>query len=517
MNFNIAWPFSCTAREHAERIAVSADGQEHTYRETLAAVRRLANWLSGRGKTRPRYVGILASRSWEACVAVLGTAWSGATYVPLNLSLPPEALIRLLDRLGLDAVIVDRSGAHQLTVEVIPHLPGKVLVPGRGIAHEHDDWRTFADLPEECGFEPRSVGAECPAYVEFTSGSTGTPKGVVIPNGAVHHFRSIMQNRYQIQPEDRIAETADTSFDISVFNMFMTWTAGASLHAVPKTQALAPAKFIRDHGITVWFSVPSIAAAMSRMNMLTAAAFPTVRVSLFSGEPLPTKLAMAWKQAAPNSVVDNLYGPTEATVICLYERVGETPNISKERDIISIGRPLEGTEACIWDSSRRPVARGSTGELALAGPQLALGYLDDPEKTSARFVERNGKRWYLTGDLAYQDERGLFHHLGRIDNQVKVRGHRVELEEVETHLREVYGTTSVVAVPWPIEFGTASGIVAFVSGARRATEEATDELRRRMPLYMVPGRVHMLADLPTNSSGKVDRKILAQRLQEGEL
>ena len=515
-NFNVAWPFSCNAREHTGKLAVCADGKEWTYCETLTVVRRIANWLSAGGKVRPRYVGILASRSWGACVGILGTAWSGATYVPLNLSQPPEALVRLLDRLSLDAVIADSSGMQHLTADVIPHLPHKVLVPESEVPHVNSDWCTFADLPEECAFEPRPVAAECPAYVEFTSGSTGTPKGVVIPNGAVHHFRRIMQERYQIRPGDRIAETADTTFDISVFNMFMTWNAGASLHVIPKTQALAPAKFIRDHAITVWFSVPSVAAAMSRMNMLANEAFPTLRVSLFSGEPLPSQLAMAWKKAAPHSVLDNLYGPTEATVICLYERVGETPNISRERGIVAIGKPLEGTEAAVWDSSHCRVARGASGELALAGPQLALGYLSDPEKTSARFVEREGKRWYLTGDLAYQDEQGVFHHLGRIDNQVKVRGHRVELEEIEAHLREVYRTTSAVAVAWPTEFGAASGVVAFVSAPGKIPDEATDELRRRMPLYMVPGRVHVLTELPTNSSGKVDRKILTQRLQEGE-
>jgi D-alanine--poly(phosphoribitol) ligase subunit 1 len=512
-NFNLALPFSCNAVKHAARLAVVADGKEHTYGQSLTAVRRIAHWLSEGGKTTPRNIGILASRSWEACVGILATAWAGATYIPLNLSQPPDALISLLDKLDLDALIVDCTGIHQLTPEVIPQLPRKVLVP-EGAAK--GDWRSFADLSEECNFEPRPVPPDRPAYIEFTSGSTGTPKGVVIPNSAVDHFRRIMQERYQIRPDDRIAETADTSFDISVFNMFMTWNAGASLHMIPKTQAMAPAKFIRDHSITVWFSVPSIAAAMDRMNMLTSSAFPSLRVSLFSGEPLPTKVALAWKEAAPNSILDNLYGPTEATVICLFERVGESPNVSKSRDVISIGRPLEGTTVAVWDSSHNPISCGATGELVLAGKQLALGYLNDAEKTAARFVEKDGQRWYLTGDLAYQDDHGLFHHLGRMDNQVKVRGHRVELEDIETHLREVYRTTAAVAVAWPIEFGTASGIVAFISSPGRTTADAKEELRRRMPVYMVPGKVHVLPALPTNSSGKIDRKILARRLAGGE-
>jgi len=512
-SLNLAEPFFQSAGKYEDRLCISADGKEYTYREVLKSVRQIAEWLSDSGSVRPSYVGILASRSWEACVGILGTAWAGAAYIPLNLNQPPEALIALLDRLNLDALVADSSGIKKLTREVLPHLPRKVLVPGPA---SHAGWRTFDDPGAECTFEPRAVSANSPAYVEFTSGSTGTPKGVIIPNGAVSHFRRIMQDRYHIQPEDHIAETADTSFDVSVFDMFMTWSAGASLHVIPKTQAMAPAKFIQEHEITIWFSVPSIAAAMGRMHMLVPGAFPTLRVSLFSGEPLPAKAAIAWQQAAPNSVVDNLYGPTEATVICLYERVGEKPNVTKERDVISIGKPLEGAEACIWDASHQPVPAGVTGELALGGPQLALGYLNDPAKTAARFVEQDGKRWYLTGDLAYQDDQGLFHHLGRIDNQVKIRGYRVELEEVEAHLRQAYGTPSVAAVAWPVEFGSAAGVVAFITSPRTTDAEAAEELRRRMPRYMIPTKVHVLSDLPTNSSGKVDRQALTRRLNEGE-
>ena len=330
-NLNLAAPFFDSAKRQPDGLAIWADGREHTYREARSAVQNVANWLQKTGGGPPRYVGILASRSWEACVGILGAACSGAAYVALNISQPAGALGQLLRGIQLDALIVDRVGAHLLTPEVLEHAPRKILVPAGSDLPEKSGHsiQTFETLETDCNCEPQSVAAEDPAYVEFTSGSTGTPKAVIIPNGAVAHFLRVMQRRYIFQPGDRIAETAETSFDISVFNMFMSWTAGASLHVVPKTQALAPAKFIRDHAISVWFSVPSGAAAMSRMNLLSPGAFPSLRVSLFSGEPLPAKVAMAWKKAAPNSVVDNLYGPTEATVICLYERVGETANVTK--------------------------------------------------------------------------------------------------------------------------------------------------------------------------------------------
>jgi D-alanine--poly(phosphoribitol) ligase subunit 1 len=485
----------------------------------LTVVRRTANWLGSNERSGPRYVGILATRSWQACAGILGAAWAGATYMPLNMSQPPDALIQLLRQIKLDALITDQAGARKLTPEVLQAAPKKILVPSE--AHPEmpggHTLQTFETLPDGAPFDPISVRSDDLAYVEFTSGSTGTPKGVMIPNGGVAHFLDFMQRRYHFTLEDRVAETADTSFDISVFDMFVTWSTGASLHVVPKTQAIAPAKFIRDRKITVWFSVPSVATAMSRMSMLAPGAFPSLRVSLFSGEPLPVKAAIAWQEAAPNSVVDNLYGPTEATVVCLYERVGEDVNVTEGRDIVAIGRPFDGADAAVWDESGNTVPSGTAGELAICGPQLALGYLDDPEKTAARFVENSGKRWYRTGDIAYQDESGLFHHLGRMDHQVKVLGHRVELEEIETHLRRVYRTDSVAAVAWPIEFGAATGIVGFVSSPRAAATGSNDELRKRMPHYMVPRTVHILDALPTNTSGKVDRKALTRMLEQGAL
>lgn len=520
INFNIAAPFSINASQHPNRLALWADGREFTYGEMLTLVRRTAGWLGHRTAGGPRYVGILATRSWQACVGILGAAWAGATYMPLNMSQPPEALAQLLKRNKLDALITDPAGARKLTPEVLQVAPEKILVPSDVNVDSSGDRTvsTFETLPEGEPFEPATVRSNDLAYVEFTSGSTGIPKGVMIPNGGVAHFLDYMRRRYQFTCEDRVAETADTSFDISVFDMFITWSTGASLHVVPKTQAIAPAKFIRDRRITVWFSVPSVATAMSRMGMLTPGAFPSLRVSLFSGEPLPVKAAIAWRDAAPSSVVDNLYGPTEATVVCLYERVSDEVNITQGRDIVAIGRPFDGADAAVWDENDNLVSPGVPGELVICGPQLALGYLGDAEKTAARFVEKNGKRWYRTGDIAFEEESGIFHHLGRMDHQVKVLGHRVELEEIETHLRRVYRTDSVAAVAWPVEFGAATGIVGFVSSPSAAVPSDTnDELRKRMPHYMVPRAVHVLDALPTNTSGKVDRKALARMLEQGKL
>jgi len=249
--------------------------------------------------------------------------------------------------------------------------------------------------------------------------------------------------------------------------------------------------------------------------MLTCGAFPSLRYSGFCGEPLPVASAEAWRSAAPNSVIANFYGPTEATVACLAQLYSVPPPITKERGIVAIGKPFWGVRAAIVNSSNRFLGPGEIGELAVSGQQTSQGYLNDAARTLARFPTIDGAIWYLTGDLAYQDASGIFHHLGRTDHQVKVLGNRVELEEVEAHLRNVCGSESVAALAWPIEAGCARGIVAFVAGTTTSATRIREGMQLRVPKYMVPSKVCVLDDLPLNTSGKTDRKALAALLSGG--
>jgi acyl-CoA synthetase (AMP-forming)/AMP-acid ligase II len=170
-------------------------------------------------------------------------------------------------------------------------------------------------------------------------------------------------------------------------------------------------------------------------------------------------------------------------------------------------------KASILSESLTPLPAGTPGEIALSGKQLALGYFNQPELTAQRFPSIDGERWYLTGDLGVQDEQGVFHHLGRIDNQVKVLGNRVELEEIDMHLREAAGTQLAAAVAWPMRDGSASGIVGFVSGATAEPDAMQAALRRSLPGYMLPNAIREIGEMPLNSNGKVDRKALLARLE----
>jgi acyl-coenzyme A synthetase/AMP-(fatty) acid ligase len=210
-----------------------------------------------------------------------------------------------------------------------------------------------------------------------------------------------------------------------------------------------------------------------------------------------------------------MYGPTEAAVVCIRQEYG--PDCVFTRDCVAIGRPFADMQVAIAASDEVFAPPGVQGEMLLAGPQLALGYLDDAEKTAARFISIKENCWYKTGDLAFCDQNGIFHYLGRIDNQVKILGYRVELEEIECHLRDSTGCADVAAVAWPLYGGSASGVVGFLVNYEGSEEEVKAGLRKRLPSYMVPSRVHVLSELPLNNNQKVDRNALLKMLERSDL
>jgi non-ribosomal peptide synthetase component F len=297
--------------------------------------------------------------------------------------------------------------------------------------------------------------------------------------------------------------------------MFSTWEAGAALCILPAALVMNAAKFARSARLTVWNSVPSLAGMLRQVKALSPDSLGTLRITVFGGEQLPKATIETWQEAAPASLIFNLYGPTEATVFCMAEQISEPLPITPGRDVLAIGLPLPGNEAQIIDVNGNALPKGMVGELLISGKQLAAGYLGNPELTATRFPIRDGKRWYRTGDLAMQDATGRFHCLGRMDNQVKVFGYRIELEEIDAQLRMVSGVDLVGSVAWPLVDGTGRGIVSFVGVPGINSESIIKALKNRLPAYMVPNRIIVLQNLPLSASGKVDRQAL-RRLLENE-
>lgn len=515
VNHNLAAGFFHQARSHPDLPALVIARQTTSYGELAKLAARFGSAVaphlnSGR-------VGVLASRSLEAYVGILGACMAGATYVPLNLKWPAERLIALFKLLELDALIVDRNGAALLSEDVMAAAPGLVVMADNAEPSLWDKAEgvfRLGALDAPCLDAPVPVGPDHHGYIIFTSGTTGLPKGVIISAASLGSYLAETRPWTQFSSQDRIAEAHDVTFDLSVHNTFLALEAGASLHVMSSLELMAPARFIRSHEITVWMSVPTLANMMRKAGALQPDIFPSLRQSVFCGEPLPAATVASWAKAAPKSSVENIYGPTECTVICMRQSVAEPPPITPGRGTIAIGTPYRSMEIAIVDGNQKPVAKGTPGEIAISGPQLGVGYFAARDQTDERFRVIGGKRWYLTGDLGLQDMEGLFHHLGRTDHQVKVKGNRIELEEVEAHLRSASGTNVVAVVAWPVIDGAAQSLVGFVAGSTIGADDIRSAMSRSLPRYMIPETIHLREELPLNINGKIDRRALLEELEE---
>lgn len=508
-----------------DRAALEVEGDTLTYGELARRARRIAATLLQHARgDGPPLTALLGHRSATAFAGLLAVLARGHGYVPLHPAFPAARNRAMLDRAGCEALIID-SGAVAEVSSIVEGLDRELLL----VLPEEDDLELYARqwaphrvvsaraLGAGEGFEPLPVHASDPAYLLFTSGSTGTPKGVAVSHANVRAFLDAVSKRYDFTEEDRFSQTFSLTFDLSVFDMFAAWEHGACVCCPTEKSLLNPADFIRRSGLTVWFSVPSIAVFMRRLHVLKTDTFPTLRWSLFCGEALPREVALEWSEAAPSSTVENLYGPTEATIACTAYRwnAGRAADES-ELGLVPIGKPLAGMSTLVADDGLREVEPGAAGELLLSGPQVVGGYWRDDEATSRAFVSVNGRSCYRTGDSVRRPVGdGPLRYLGRLDSQIKVLGHRVELGEIEAAIRAETGTDAVVAVGWPPSPSGAAGIAAFVADTRLDSAALKVALARRLPDYMVPRELRLLAELPLNANGKWDRGALLRLLEDG--
>jgi amino acid adenylation domain-containing protein len=431
----------------------------------------------------------------------------------------------MLTQAGCRALIVDTAAKEQLS-EVLRGIDAPLLV----LLPDCSDVTELArQLPQHTILAANNLVLEEPfthsvpqedaiAYLLFTSGSTGVPKGVMVSHRNVTRFLRVMQERYSLNETDRLSQMFDMVFDLSVFDMFMAWEVGACVCVPSRQQVLLPADYIVESDLTVWFSVPSVAVLMKQLRFLQPEAFPHLRLSLFCGEALMAEVAHAWQMAAPNSVVENLYGPTEVTLACtVYRWQGQASQPDCENGVVPIGEPFPGMTAIVVNEALKEVLPGQSGELLMAGPQVALGYWKNPEKTSQMFLRPPGRgaMFYRTGDLVRRPEgTHPLNYLGRIDHQIKIRGLRVELGEIEAVLREAAGIDRAVALGWPIAANGAEGIVAFLETKNVDITTVLDTVKARLPTYMVPRAIHLIAEFPLNANGKIDREALQKLLEK---
>ncbi|MFF4532263.1 Pls/PosA family non-ribosomal peptide synthetase [Streptomyces sp. NPDC001407] len=477
--------------------ATALECEQHrlTYGELDARANQLARHLRGLGIGPGARVAILVPRSVETYVSLLGVGKAGATFLPIDPAAPPARAGFITEDADVDLVLTAAGAAPA----------------AEGIA------RRVLDLGS-CGPElaaaprtrlPPGREEDDPlAYIMYTSGSSGRPKGVRIAQSSICNFLRHVPELYDVRPEDRVHQGMTISFDFSIEEIWPTWAVGATLVAGPVGSAQFGAEladWLEERGITVLYCVPTLLATIPRD-------LPLLRAVMVGGEACPARLVERWSR--PGRRILNTYGPTEATVTAT---VGE---LLPGRPV-TIGRPLPTCSVVLLDEERQPVPDGEVGEICVGGPGVARGYIGRPELTADRFIEHPlapaGGRLYRTGDLGRRTPDGQFEYLGRADAEVKVRGHRVDLGEIDNVLLEEPGVAEAATalMPAPDVEGGAAELSAYVvrsAGGTEADETLLARLheraRRRLPAYMVPSFLDVLTELPAMPSGKVDRRKL---------
>jgi amino acid adenylation domain-containing protein len=505
--------FARSVERFPDAVALEVAGHAPTYRELRHLVDDFAWRILRAHGASPNRVALLANRSLEAFAGYLATLRLGATVVPLNPGHPLQRNGMIVALARPDVLLADESGeahlAQGLGDGVATVLRAADLVGFRCDA---------GNLPLRA--EP---AADDPAYILFTSGSTGRPKGVPISHRNLAPYLAHNIARYAVGPGCRMSHTFDLTFDPSVFDLFVTWGGGATLVCPQRTDLLAPVEYVRDRGITHWFSVPSVVSISAGLGNLPTGLPTALRHSIFIGEQLTYRQAAAWHAVAPGAPIDNVYGPTELTIACTEYRLPADPHLwpVTSNDTVPIGPVYDFLDYVLLDDAGRPAR---DGELCVRGDQRFGGYLER-EDNHGRFVgtadagdcedatsEIDPACYYRTGDRVRWEGDHLV-HLGRRDNQVKIRGHRIELGEVETALARHPEVSAAVVLA--VRHDDDLRLAACYTGNPVPDRQLIRWMRDRLPIHMVPLSFRHLTVLPLNPNGKIDRPVLVEWLQEG--
>jgi non-ribosomal peptide synthetase-like protein len=474
--------------------ALMCDNTHLSYAELDERANRLAHYLSAHGGAPGTTVGILLERSIDTYVSLLAVLKSGAAFVPIDPSYPSDRVNFIAQDADLAAVISTsklRTSTAAAACTVI----------------ELDRVAGIVNRMPSAPLEVPDSGDQL-AYIIYTSGTTGRPKGVAVNHSSITYFLSVCTPIYGVSADDRVYQGMTISFDFSIEEIWPTWIAGAALVAGPTDSrkiGSGLAEFLGENEVTVLYCVPTLLATIDTE-------LPLVHTLIVGGEACPRDLVERW--SVPGRRIVNTYGPTETTVTATWgELYPGKP--------VTIGRPMPGYRICILDEHLKQVAPGETGEICIGGLGVAVGYVNRPELNAAKFVadpfnkDLPHARMYRSGDLGRFTSNGEIEFLGRIDSQVKIRGYRIELGEVEAVILEDEGVNNAIVSTVPVG-QPAQDIAAYITLApgcppvEAVRERLALELRRRLPVYMVPAYIEVLDSIPMLPSGKADRKTLPE-------
>src|SRR6266487_4238173 len=470
-----------------EATAHISDGRTLTYGELRRHSDALACHLTERLGEDRRPIAVLGHREPEMLIAFLGAVKSGRPYVPLDTALPQQRIDKVLETSRAALVLTPKEILQFSVLQV------------RGSA--------------------RRVQVDEPFYILFTSGSTGEPKGVIITLASLEHFITWMLAEQRFTELGEVfLNQAPFSFDLSVMDLYCSLATGGTIFSISRDLVANPKELYRaltSSGVTTWVSTPSFAQMCLVEEKFSEAMLPRVRRFLFCGETLAPQTAAQLLARFPQAQVWNMYGPTEATVATTSIHIDAA--ILEKYSPLPVGRVMPGTKIFIVDENSAESSANERGEIIIAGPNVSPGYVGRPDLAARAFFEYRGLRAYKTGDLGRFRDNLLFFE-GRIDEQIKLSGYRIELGDVEANLRALPTVRDAVVIPL-MKNGAAQSLTAFVTLlARNETSDfklahnLRSQLGERLPVYMLPRKFVFLDAFPITANGKVDRAALARSL-----
>jgi amino acid adenylation domain-containing protein len=496
-------------RQHPDRIAIVDAPRSYTFAELERYAKRCATLLIRRADVTSRPVAVFLPKSASVVFADLGIVYSGNIYANLDIKSPAQRVKGIIGNIAPVLVVTSRALAPQLAAIGVPDADLFFIEEIEDEAVQPDGpalWRRL-----------ESVIDTDPLCIIHTSGSTGLPKGVALSHRGTIDFMDWCFERLKLDGSERIGSLSPFYFDIYTLELNLCIAKGATLVIIPDQLGIFPAKlveFLAEQAISFVFWVPSIMVTICNQGLLEAFDLSALKTVFFAGEVFPMKHLNHWRRALPGAMFVNLYGPIEITVDCTYFVLDRE---FADDEGLPIGFPCRNTGILILNENNRPCAVEERGELCVRGTSLAMGYWNDPEKTTKAFVQNPlntscPELIYRTGDQVYRNARGEIMFVGRLDFQIKHMGYRIELPEIE------YQVLAIEQI--------ANACVLYNNGKKEITlfyetrgEDLSPAAIRRtlsqiFPKYMLPTAFHQMHELPRNPNGKIDRNGLSVKLEQ---
>lgn len=515
MIYTLSQILSQSAHRVPDNTAFQSGSESISFSEADQRTNQIAHFLINNGLKKSERVGIFLNRHVKSALAVHGILKAGGAFVPIDMDAPVERIQFILNDCKIRHIISEESLAKELK-PVLDSISSELVVLGIKLA---DTYHTFFQWKKLNDFEAylpgvKILGSDL-AYIMYTSGTTGFPKGIMHTHYSGLSYAKLSKALYKITDADVVANHSPLHFDMSTLGYLTAPLTGARCIILGKQYSVFPAslsQLIEQKKITVWYSVPLVLQQLLERGDLQNRDFSSLRWVLFGGEPFPVQQLNQFMEHCPNAHFSNVYGPAEVNQCTFYNQKGKV----KKYESVPLGEVWSDTDHLILDENSVEVKQGEVGELLIHSSTMMIGYWNNSQRTKKSMVEVEKisgfkKKFYKTGDLVKEGDDGLLHFLGRIDRQIKTRGHRVELNEIEETILRYDGTKQVACYSYKLN-GINEIFATVVLQPGALLDDLEKKIQKSLPKYSIPKLILETQKLPRTSAGKVDYKKLTQNI-----